>query len=431
MSGKSQRSLFPVIIVILFLFCLCSIERETSLALQASPVEQSRFDQLQPDLPDSSRRINDSLKDSGQLDQTVPIADESPPSSKGGSLSNTKQPEFSDTSELSRNDIALARIESVEDSPAVKDFGLPIYNNIPSAPEPNTPLEPHPAPEFLFHEAGPFLNGKATEATGSFAGYQTENSAAVGSSLFGEITFFTWNSSRILLKTSANQPSGSISGKSTIKSVFPSLDFDKLIADIQDDTGHNLLVLSESLTTPKDVEFLRTGFKDYINGGKQWRIGSLNLLLDRLSVQGSFFASAGRIQLGKYIEFRGNCYVDMAGLNARSEYRLYLINLPLVKKIRIASRRFDFSSPRYGYQEPGLGRGFRISVNDFSLSDRRFLSFAEIQAPPVLGSRGIVSTILHNRFSGFELGLSIDLPNIRFSDFPLILRLPSYDWRFR
>lgn len=175
--------------------------------------------------------------------------------------------------------------------------------------------------------------------------------------------------------------------------------------------------------------FLRTGFKDYLNGLKEFNVGRCRFRLERLSVHGNLFVSSGRIMLGSYLEAKSNAYLDMRSLHLQGDLKVTIIKVPLVKQIRLFSRHYSFSSPRRDLHDPGLERGFKLAISDFDLGARRFYSFLELQIPPLLGQRGIVGSIFLNQFNGIGLNIFFDLPNIRFKGSPLKLRLPNYEYK--
>lgn len=177
-----------------------------------------------------------------------------------------------------------------------------------------------------------------------------------------------------------------------------------------------------------DKEFLSLGFKDYITNTKQFKLGALNIHLEKLGIYGSMLYSRGKVNIGDFIEASGNLYLDMSARNLRADSRITIYKIPLAGRIRLLSRTYIFSSPRPDIFEPGLGRGFKFNLSDFALSDARILSHAEIQIPPFLGGSGIVSSLMFNRINGLQLRLFVDMPNISIPGIPIKLGLPNFNF---
>jgi hypothetical protein len=192
-----------------------------------------------------------------------------------------------------------------------------------------------------------------------------------------------------------------------------------------------LMAYDGQATVAPDIDYMRTGVKRFIAKPREFEYLGFDCVLERALVEGALFQAAGAARYGGWLEATGATYIDMAGLNHRTDLRVSIINVPWVKKIRLVSRTWARGWARPWVFEPYLERGGKFSVSDLSLTDGRLLSHSELQIPPYLGSRGLNAAIVLSPSDGFSIRFDLDLPDLLFDGVPWKLKLPSFNTMLR
>jgi hypothetical protein len=180
-----------------------------------------------------------------------------------------------------------------------------------------------------------------------------------------------------------------------------------------------------SLAVGIDREFLRTGIKHYLPEPFTLRAGRLQFTAERINVEGNILSAYASVRFTRHLDAIGDLIVDMAGQSLRGSFKVTIRHVPLVNQIRLVSKSCCLSRPRDWWFEPGLGRGFKLSVTDLNMNPANFFSWSEIQIPTLLGGRGFATAFALDQFGGMGLRFFIDLPNLEIPGTRWKLRLPN------